>query len=271
MGKAKKLVQTALANKPSKTSKRKKEALEQASSNAPYLSILEQQELVVEHQDVGNRLAWKLLNKWRVRMPHDEIRSITGAALCEAAYRFNPAMKTSFKTFLFYHLRGLLIKEITSIVHHQKALHVTPELALDSLGDQGSGEIAFLEGMLVDKQSPETALQKRELSRILAMACVHLDELEKEVVKRSFVDDEALVDIARELNYCRCHISRVKSRAIAILKEVFDTVLEREQSGDDDICDVIPIHSEQRFNDVRIKSYTGGRGRCSTKKSKKAA
>lgn len=183
----------------------------------PKLSAKKREELILENYDQSMRVGWKMLSSWRVRMPEDEVISIVGAALCDAAYRFDPSRGVGFQTFFFYHLRGLFIKEITRIVQEQNTTVFVPNHVLGGEAEEGFSNPKWF-FRLIDSNHPERILQEREKNIAVWNACSELDALEQEVLVRVFVKDEQLVSVADELNYCRCHISRVKSRALKKLK-----------------------------------------------------
>lgn len=218
------------------------------------------EEIILEHREHGKRLAWSFLNHWRIRMKHDDVISVVGAALCEAANRFDEEKGVSFKTFLFYHLRGMLLKEISRLIAEQRMLQ-----GLDHgvIADGGHGEISVHHGLsLVETNNPERIIERRESARVCWEACSHLDTLEREVLIRHYVNDESLVDIASDLNYCRCHISRVKSRALAKLSKVLKSY-HRERvtaAPEAELKDQISVEVD-RDGTNRLKTYTGGRGR----------
>jgi AraC-like DNA-binding protein len=65
--------------------------------------------------------------------------------------------------------------------------------------------------------SPDESLLKRQVAHISEAACLRLDPLEREVIMRIFLNEEQLMDIAQSLGYSRCHISRVKKKALETL------------------------------------------------------
>ena len=81
--------------------------------NSKKLSPKEINALILENQEDAEKMAWKLLGSLRVQLTKDDVVSVVGIALCEAASRFDPSFNTSFKTFLYYHLRGILLKEVS--------------------------------------------------------------------------------------------------------------------------------------------------------------
>lgn len=242
---------------PSARVKRKEKIAEALEVDGPVISKLSRDEidkLVVDNREDARRMAWRLLSSWRVRMHDDDVMSVVGMALCDAANRFDPDRGVNFKTFFFYHLRGMLIKEITAMFQAQKSCDlVSPEMLSDVIpGEQQAPAGWFFKRIDVD--TPERIMQRREVASMFQEACEQLDPLEKEVVERSFFGDEQLVDIADELGYCRCHISRVKSRAVVMLRKMLRRYQETEMEG---------MTSQGNGNDTtaRSKKYTGGRGR----------
>lgn len=229
-----------------------------------FLNISEMHSIIEEHWELGQKLAWKLLRTWRVRLAEDDVVSIVGFALCEAAYRYNPEREASFKTFLFYHLRGALIKEISRIVQNQKFYTSMSQELLDMPeGFETSGNVHRI-SLAVDFDTPELLLQKKELTEFCQEANAFLDGLQQEVILRYFFYDESLTTIAEKLGYCRCHISRVKSRAVAVLKHLISLSCPLEASRaklDSRIMDKLsPSALKQAFASDQSR-YTGGRGR----------
>lgn len=215
--------------------------------------------LVEDHYESGKRLAWSFLNKWRVRIEEDEVTSITGAALCEAANRFKPELGVNFKTFLFYYLRGMLLKEITKRVTDSKMR--VPVAHLNEANDDARG-ISLENYYQVDQDSnPENMLDQKQRIELCREATAGLDALEQKVLEQFFGEDESVVDIAKNLGYCRCHISRVKSKALSSLTEKLSSL-----SPDSPLEDEI-LSERDALSAARRKYYRGVRGRRKTSES----
>lgn len=234
--------------------------LEQAPQKK--LPIEKIQALILEHQEHGRRLAWSFLTTWRIRMKQDEVVSVVGAALCEAAHRFDDTRGVSFKTFFFYHLRGMLLKEISRMISEQRLLQYIPQAHTGEYhSDPDAPYSVSASAMPVEQTNPEDLTERKEISRICWDACSKLDALEQEVIVRHFIYDEPLINIADELNYCRCHISRVKSRGLLKLKRLLG------RSMDDESVEQPQTQTERLSPEARAaleglrRSYTGGRGR----------
>jgi RNA polymerase sigma factor (sigma-70 family) len=179
------------------------------------LSEEAKEKVIIRSRAKARKLAKSILRRWNARLDLNEIDSIVDLSLCEAAARFSPDMGASFMTFLFYHLRGNLIRTISSSANS----HLVP-FAFDGEGDEDllngfsqSYEIAdALTGSEVQK--PDEILIRSEALNLSVDARDKLDSLAKEVLERIFVKEEQLIDIAQDLGYSRCHISRVKRRAL---------------------------------------------------------
>jgi len=209
--------------------------------------------LVEDHYESGKRLAWSFLNKWRVRIEEDEVTSITGAALCEAANRFKPELGVNFKTFLFYYLRGMLLKEITKRVTDSKMR--VPVQHLNEANDDARG-ISLENYYQVDQDSnPEFMLDQKQRVELCREATAGLDALEQKVLEQFFGEDESVVDIAKNLGYCRCHISRVKSRALSALTEKL-ALLSPDSPDNSEL-----LSERDSLAATRRKLYRGVRGR----------
>lgn len=225
--------------KVAKTQSRSKDSVAKATKKPRQKSerqrVAEVHQLITDNYETGKRLAWSFLNKWRVRIEEDEVLSITGAALCEAANRFKSELGVNFKTFLFYYLRGMLLKEITKRVRDQRMrAPIITNLAEANEDARGVALENFhpLHLELADEyHNPEELLEKKERIALCREATAGLDELERKVLERYFGEDESVVDIAKSLGYCRCHISRVKSKALEALSDNLQILNPNEEGN----------------------------------------
>jgi RNA polymerase sigma factor (sigma-70 family) len=228
-----------------------------AKKSGPLLPPEEIERLIVDHQEDGLRMAWKLLNRWRIKLPADDVVSIVGIALCEAASRFDPSYETAFRTFFFYHLRGVLIKEVTSVINDRNMM------GLRSLPGDADGEayssyyVQQSNAALVEKKTPEHFYSKRQVEELCQAAIERLDDLQQEVIIRYFSKEQSIVSIAEELGYCRCHLSRVKNRALKALAKYLEPVNNPTAKGR--LPELIGKPAKLKMPSKR--EYTGGRGR----------
>ncbi len=193
------------------------------------LSAAAREDLVMRYQIKARKIAFSILRRWNCRLDLNEVHSLVDLSLCEAVNRYNPAMGASFLTFLFYHLKGNLIRTITSITK----INSVPLYDIDSQFAGRDDEDGSLEGRAIsavevadalsnrENMLPDEILMKKELLATSLEACNKLDKLEREVLFRVFLNEEPLQDVASSLGYSRCHVSRVKKKALdALLGEV---------------------------------------------------
>ena len=202
-------------------------AKEKNTSESP-LSARQREELVITYRLKARKLARSILRKWHARLDLQEVDSVVDLSLCEAVKRFNPKMGASFMTFLFYHLRGNLIRAVTTAA----SAHMIPLLDLEAgyamnqeISEsskqnpaRGVNAIEIAEALCGhDYPLPDEVVFKRELINLSQSACGKLDELAREVISRIYIQGQQLIDIANSLGYSRCHISRVKKKALETL------------------------------------------------------
>lgn len=195
--------------------------------------------LILNHRENGRKLARSILRRWRVRMPADEIDSIVDLALCEAAGRYSSERGASFMTFLFYHLRGHLVRTVARAAQNSNFFPVNDNNSLLEASEwqHFSSEAlwSFMPDHMLfgqrDIETPEHMILRREKINECRKALSKLDDLEKEIIMRSFSGEQALVDIARSLGYSRCHISRVKKSALERLKVILGNASAAKESA----------------------------------------
>ncbi|MDR2337327.1 MAG: sigma-70 family RNA polymerase sigma factor [Deltaproteobacteria bacterium] len=179
--------------------------------------------LILDHFDKAVAMAYKLLRSWRVRMQVDELKSIVGLALTEAAQRFDSSKQVAFSTFLFYYLRGMLLKEIARLVKKSKEsfkLGITGyTLDKDSSNDE-IVETYTNEAFSEEDKNPENILYRTQLEVFFKEICLELTNVEKDVIFLNLIEDKALIDVAAELKFTRSYVSRVKRHAIEKLQKI---------------------------------------------------
>ncbi len=196
--------------------------LPKKAGKAKTLSPRKQEELVLTFRMKARKLARSILRKWHARLDLQEVDSVVDLSLCEAVRRYNPNKGASFMTFLFYHMRGNLIRAVAAAA----TANSVPLPELDESGsaksEQGSyrgvNAIEIAEALCShDYVMPDEMLLKKEMVSMSHGACEKLDSLEKEVIYRIYIQEQQLMDIASSLGYSRCHISRVKKKALETL------------------------------------------------------
>lgn len=201
------------------------------------LSLESRQQMVLEYRTKGRNLAHSILRRWHSRLDPQEVDSIVDLSLCEAVRRFDPAKGASFITFLFYHLRGNLIRAVTAAA----AVQFVPLPDLETPEQAGHVEgrtsrAKWLSALEVadsltnhEHIAPDDTLIRKEMIDLSLAACTKLDALEREVIERIYLKGQQLMDIASQLGYSRCHISRVKKRAIEAIQGELSSKFEPEE------------------------------------------
>ncbi len=189
------------------------------------LSPAKREALVLEYRPKARKLARSILRKWHARLDLEEVDSVVDLSLCEAVQRFNPNKGASFMTFFFYHLRGNLIRAVSAAANANSV--PLPEADLgdrahhndERVGASRGGNAIEIAAALCGHEAPmpDEVLQRKQIAALSARACEKLDSLEREVIARVFGDEEQLMDVAQTLGYSRCHISRVKRKALETL------------------------------------------------------
>lgn len=185
------------------------------------------EELILAYRVKARKLARSILRRWHSRIDQQEVESIVDLSLCEAVKRFDTTRGASFMTFFYYHLRGNLIRAISSAANQ----FTVPIADQDSSGNEDSnwmnrGIIGGVNAADVadalnggGPSSPDEQLLKQELIDLSLKACDNLEELERQVIRSLYLGEEQVAEVAKKYGYSRCHISRVKRRG---LENLFD-------------------------------------------------
>lgn len=178
-------------------------------------------ELVISERARARKLAHHILNHWNATLDRDEFESVVDLALCEAARNFKPQHDVKFSTYLFYFLKGALIRSIAfskkdrcipldKEEHEQRSLLPAHELE-EAAARQG---YSFSSDGLTEKN-----VYLDELRQYCEKALRGLSELERTVVFRVHVLDFKLARVARDLGYSRGHISELRTKAFRKVRE----------------------------------------------------
>jgi RNA polymerase sigma factor (sigma-70 family) len=252
--------------KVAKTGIRKKSvALRDLSLSTPErtsreLPLHQQEALIMKYRVKARKLGRSILRRWHARMDIEEVDSIVDLSLCETVKRFDPQRGASFMTFLFYHLKGNLVRAViaaasTSAIPLAIAdmVDVNPYESEDRGRGRSSGLNAMELAEAISSQEvlqPDEALWRKEMSDMSALACSKLDDLEREIVKRIFIQEQQIIDIAAQLGYSRCHISRVKKKALDTLQDELRVAINHDD------CALIDegVDKEREQIEMRIAS-----------------
>ena len=190
--------------------------------------------LIIEYRIKAQKLGRSILRKWNCRLDVEEVDSLVDLSLCEAVQRFDASKGASFMTFLFYHLKGNLVRAVKSSIDvaaipSSFAAMIDGETADEDIRGLGLNAVDLADRLSGEEaQSPDETLWKKELSNCSLTACEKLDPLEREIIKRIFVHEQQIIDIAASLGYSRCHISRVKKKALSTLHDELSVQMNQD-------------------------------------------
>jgi RNA polymerase sigma factor (sigma-70 family) len=192
------------------------------------LTPRQREALVTKYRLKARKLGRSILRTWHSRLDLEEVDSVVDLSLCEAVRRFDPTKGASFMTFLYYHLKGNLVRAVAIAANSHSVPLFNPEdlegvVAPEDQHFMGhqfrtltAAEVSeALTG--AEAPLPDEVLWKKELGSKSHEAFLKLDLLEREIIQRIYIAEEQIMDIARDLGYSRCHVSRVKKRALETL------------------------------------------------------
>jgi RNA polymerase sigma factor (sigma-70 family) len=215
-----------------KEKKAKVASAKSKNSSAKKLTRKKRDALVIEYRVKARKLGRSILRKWHARLDLEEVDSVVDLSLCEAVKRFDPSKGASFMTFLYYHLKGNLIRAVSAAAH----ANFVPGMESEKDGESDTPPVTALEVVEAisgtDQRQPDELLLHKELVDLSKDACTRLDPLEKQVIERLFLQGEQLMHIANSLGYSRCHISRVKKKALEHLQSDLERLLKAAQESE---------------------------------------
>lgn len=252
--------QTRAVSASRKSARDSKVAVAGNKAQPDWLTQEIREELIVQNRSKARKLARSILRKWHSRLDLEEVDSIVDLSLCEAAQRFNPDMGAGFMTFLFYHLRGNLIRCVTAAA----TANTLPFGEMGSLASMDNARPTALQNAVEVSQAlcsneytaPDEAVCKKEMVNLSQQARTHLDYLEREVIERIYMNEEQLLDIAADLGYSRCHISRIKRKALEALYDGIASLAGPDALGEKPNFDEEESASRTASHQIRRKLTT---------------
>ena len=166
------------------------------------------QQLVVNAYETGFRRMIALLKRWGAWIPHDEVRSLVGLGLSEAAVHFDKSFGVPFDVYAFHYIRGEVIKCIKE--RQQKS---TLEEGFDDISE--SIEDADRQLPIFNREAfcPEQRYQRERNLREVVKVVKKLDPISADLLIRVDLFGEKLAHVARDLSYSRGHASELRRRA----------------------------------------------------------
>lgn len=228
-------------------------------AKARKLTARQREALVLDHRTQARKLARSILRKWHSRIDLQEVESVVDLSLCEAVKRYDPSFGASFITFLFYHMRGNLIRTVSEAANLNMIAVDDEELETQAndiyfsnyqeLRSATAAELAQAVGR-TEHPLPDALLLKKEVAEMSTKAFDKLDTLERSVIERILLNEEQLIDVAHDLGYSRCHISRVKRKALEALHKDLSVSLDLRGSHGPSVDDEIAMARRKKSSEV---------------------
>jgi RNA polymerase sigma factor (sigma-70 family) len=173
-------------------------------------SILERQELIEGNRDLAQRMSRAILRTFNARLDPEELISATDIALCEAASRYRPMKNATFSTYLYYFLKGALVRSIKQQTREVIESCCTEEELC--LHDETSTQ-QEQESISPRAQSPEAQTYKEELRLLCQRGLAELTQVERSVLLESHVMELGMQEVADNLGYSRGHLFSIRKTA----------------------------------------------------------
>jgi RNA polymerase sigma factor (sigma-70 family) len=195
--------------------------------------LFSKHQLILDNRISARKVARNILKKWNAKLPGEEIDSAVDLALCEAAHRYRPSPNASFITYLFYFLKGCLVKAISAnntafnqVVHEHikhEALDAGPANIEVEPAQEAVKKELLQEEESITSISPEDQVFHRELKGRCREALLHLSNLERELLLNIHVLELKTTTVAKQLGYSRGHLFNVRRAAIEkVRNELWD-------------------------------------------------
>ena len=183
--------------------------------------------LVLLYRERARKLAMSLMKRWRARVERDDFDSAVDLSLCEAARLFKPGVGCSFTSYLFYHLRGNLIRCIqrssqNTWLSRELARHMAGGAGPESTRPDGVDYTAEQITKALsnhDSETPEEALCRKQIAEFIREACQSLEKLQRSVIGSWLMGNHKVRNIAASVGLSRCYTSRIRTKAMRELKK----------------------------------------------------
>lgn len=181
--------------------------------------------LILENRTSAQRMARSLLKRWGAFLDSEEVVSLTDLSLCEAARSFDPNRGVRFTSFLFYTLRGNLIRALTESCR-RGAIMTESDMQCAETGNNTNAEGGSRSRSMdqrattgeEEESCPEKVTYLKELRAHCNRALNQLSQLERKIVIDVHVLDWKVARVARKIGYSRGHVSALRKDAFAKLR-----------------------------------------------------
>ncbi len=166
---------------------------------------------ILENRNAAHRMANRIVHSMGAFLSEDELTSAADYALCEAASRYRPVPQATFTTYLFYFLKGEVVKALNNTALATIVFNENSTFNCES-EEEGNEEI---ESVPSDTEAtcPEKLTYRTQLKLVCSNALRSLSSVEQKVIVDSHVREDSMDVIASRLGYSRGHLFAIRKIA----------------------------------------------------------
>lgn len=213
---------------------------------------------MAEYLSYAEALAWSIRQRLPASTDMDEILSLARLGLLEAARKYDPARRVTFKTFAYYRIRGAILDGIRSMTLHSRREHekIKFQRAMDLYLQQETAAppaaapvhetrfgVSELRQMLFvmssvylmsldtfaengfspaqTRETPHDELERSEACLRLKKIVAKLPEDEQTVIRLYYYENKTLDEIGGVLGLSKSWICRIHARILKKLEKLF--------------------------------------------------
>ncbi|MCS6894482.1 MAG: sigma-70 family RNA polymerase sigma factor, partial [Deltaproteobacteria bacterium] len=179
----------------------------------------------------------------------DEIISVVNLSVAEAINKFDPNRGAGIVTFLYYHLKGNLIKYIDERKKNQEMY--VEELGLDFYNyNQADTTLNIYDSNLAN---PENELERKEENELYSRALNQLTDLERELVQLNLEEGYKVQQIAKQLGLSRSYLSKLKHQALRKICFYLGRTLDLKELHTGSRVEKVPARRGKPLQRIRAK------------------
>lgn len=225
------------------------------SQTEPAANQIEQ--LVVQYLPYAEALAWSLRNQLPSTVEMEEVLSLARLGLTDAAQKFDPSRRVSFKTYAYYRIRGAIYDGVRALgissrreickykftkgmdlflqnEQDARAGDVPPPRAPAAselkqlVGVMTSIYLLSLDSILENSDiladtlvTPDKEMEKTEAVERLKQVIQHLSSQEQSIIHLYYYENRTLDEIGQALNLSKSWVCRMHGRVLKKLHALF--------------------------------------------------
>jgi len=229
------------------------------SSTGPTTYQIDREQLVEEHRSFVRAIASELIKGLPRYIEFEELTACGNLGLVEAAQRYDPRYRTSFRTFAYYRIRGAMYDSLRNLGPLTRREYSRVRFAsnandflqtaaddeqscventLQSLDDEISAAEAAIEALipiyllsLDSEQLPPiadgvesvlTRMEHEELASLVRSLIEQLQPDDRKMIEEVYFRNRPISEVGKDLGVHKSWASRLHARAIKHLRELME-------------------------------------------------